>query len=92
VAKLNIEDPHPVARTDSADVAEFKAQKYLVDSTESLKKARFVPADANYSKVIGAIQKATGRVAAAEMSADDAAKRYADDLKQAIGADKVITQ
>jgi hypothetical protein len=42
--------------------------------------------------VIGAIQKATGRVAAGEMSADDAAKRYTDDLKQAIGADKVITQ
>lgn len=92
VAKLNIEDPHPVARTDSAEVAEFKAQKYLVDSTESLKKARFVPADPNYGKVIGAIQKATGRVAAGEMSADDAAKRYVDDLKQAIGADKVITQ
>ena len=92
VAKLNIEDPHPVARTDSADVAEFKAQQYLVDSTEALKKARFIPTDANYGKVIGAIQKATGRVAAGEMSPDDAAKRYTDDLKQAIGADKVITQ
>jgi multiple sugar transport system substrate-binding protein len=92
VAKLNIEDPHPVARSDSADVAEFKAQPYLVDSTKALEKARFIPPDANYGKVIGAIQKATGRVAAGEMSADDAAKRYTDDLKQAIGADKVITQ
>jgi multiple sugar transport system substrate-binding protein len=92
VAKLNIEDPHPVARSDSADVAEFKAQPYLVDSTKALEKARFIPTDANYGKVIGAIQKATGRVAAGEMSADDAAKRYTDDLKQAIGADKVITQ
>jgi multiple sugar transport system substrate-binding protein len=92
VAKLNIEDPHPVARSDSADLPEFKAQPYLVNSTKALEKARFVPADANYGKVIGAIQKATGRVAAGEMSADDAAKRYTDDLKQAIGADKVITQ
>jgi multiple sugar transport system substrate-binding protein len=92
VAKLNIEDPHPVARSDSADVAEFKAQQYLVDSTKALEKARFIPTDANYGKVIGAIQKATGRVAAGEMSADEASKRYTDDLKQAIGADKVITQ
>ena len=92
VAKLNIEDPHPVARTDSADVAEFKAQQYLVDSTEALKKAKFIPTDSNYGKVIGAIQKATGRVAAGEMGFADAAKRYTDDLKQAVGADKVITQ
>lgn len=92
VAKLNIEDPHPVARTDSAEVAEFKANKYLVDSTESLKKARFVPPDANFGKVVGVIQKATARVATGEMSADDAAKRYTDELKQAVGADKVITQ
>jgi len=92
VAKLNIEDPHPVARSDSADVAEFKAQPYLVDSTKALEKARFIPTDANYGKVIGVIQKATGNVASGQMSVDDAAKRYADDLKQAIGADKVITQ
>src|SRR5438132_2369379 len=50
------------------------------------------PTDANYGKVIGVIQKATGNVASGQMSVDDAAKRYADDLKQAIGADKVITQ
>jgi multiple sugar transport system substrate-binding protein len=92
VAKLNIEDPHPVARTDSATVAEFAAQKYLVDSTKSLEKAKFVPPDANFGKVVTQIQKATGRAATREMSPDDAAKRYAEDLKQAIGADKVITQ
>ncbi len=92
VAKLNIEDPHPVARSDSADVAEFKAEKYLVDSTKSLEKAKFLPPDPNFGKVLTAIQKATGRVATAEMSADDAAKRYSDDLKQAIGAGNVIDQ
>ncbi|MFN2519429.1 MAG: extracellular solute-binding protein [Candidatus Limnocylindria bacterium] len=92
VAKLNVADPHPVARTDSADVAEFKAQKYLVDSTESLKKAKFTPVDADFGKVIGAIQKATSRAASGETSPADAAKRYTDDLKQALGADKVVTQ
>ena len=92
VAKLNIEDPHPVARTDSADVAEFKANKYLVDSTKALDKAKFVPPDPNFGKVIGAIQKATSRVATAENTPDDAAKRYSDDLKQAVGASLVIDQ
>ncbi len=92
VAKLNVADPHPVARTDSADVTEFKAEKYLVDSTESLKKARFTPVDAEFGKVIGAIQKATSRAASGEASPADAAKRYTDDLKQALGADKVVTQ
>lgn len=92
VAKINIEDPHPVARSDSADVAEFKAQQYLVDSTKSLEKARFLPPDPNLSKITTAIQKATGRVANGDSSPDDAAKQYSADLKQAIGADKVIEQ
>lgn len=92
VAKLNIEDPHPVARTDSADVAEFKADPYLVASTDALKKARFTPVDAAYPKVQQAIQKATARVAAGEVSPTEGAQRFTDDLKQAVGADKVTTQ
>jgi len=92
VAKINIEDPHPVARSDSADVPEFKAQQYLVDSTKSLEKAKFVPPDPNLSKITTAIQKATGRVANGDSTPDDAAKQYSADLKQAIGADKVVEQ
>ncbi len=92
VAKINIDDPHPVARSDSADVAEFKAQQYLVDSTKALEKAKFVPPDANFGKVIIAIQKATGRVATSEMGPDDAAKQYSADLKQALGASLVVDQ
>jgi len=92
VAKINIEDPHPVARSDSADVPEFKAQQYLVDSTKSLEKAKFLPPDPNLSKITTAIQKATGRVANGDSSADDAAKQYSADLKQAIGAALVIEQ
>jgi len=61
VAKLNIEDPHPVARTDSADVPEFKANQFLVDSTKSLEKAKFTPVDAAWGKVVSAIQSATER-------------------------------
>lgn len=91
VGKLNAEDPHPVARADAAEVAEFKSSKYLVDSTEALKKARFTSPSAAYPKVQQAIQKATARIASGEVSADEAAQRYTDDLKQALGADMVTS-
>ena len=51
-----------------------------------------MPPDPGYSKVIESIQKATARVAAGEVGPDDAAKRYTDDLTQALGADKVTSQ
>jgi ABC-type glycerol-3-phosphate transport system substrate-binding protein len=91
VGKLNAEDPHPVARTDAADVAEFKSNKYLVDSTAALAKAKFTTPSPDYPKVVQAIQKATARVASGEVGADEGAKRYTDDLKQALGADKVTS-
>jgi multiple sugar transport system substrate-binding protein len=92
VAQLNIGDPHPVARTDSAELPEFQALKFLVDSTESLKSAKFIPPDPNYGKVITAIQTATGSVAAGDASPEDAATRLAEDLARTIGDDKVVTQ
>ncbi|MDQ6795364.1 MAG: extracellular solute-binding protein [Chloroflexota bacterium] len=91
VGKLNAEDPHPVARKDAAQVAEFKASKYNLDATAALEKAKFVPPDPGYSKVIEAIQKATARVAGGTVSPDDASKKYTDDLIQGLGADKVTT-
>jgi len=92
VAQLNIQDPHPVARTDSAQVPEFVANKFLVDATDSLKSARFVPPDPNYGKYITAVQTATGNVATGDASPEDAAKRFAEDLARTIGDDKVVTQ
>jgi multiple sugar transport system substrate-binding protein len=92
VAKLNIEDPHPVARTDSAELPEFQALKFLVDSTESLKSAKFIPPDPNYGKVITAIQTATGSVASGDASPEDAANRLAEDLARTLGDDLVVTQ
>ena len=70
---------------------EFQANKFLVDSTESLKKARFTPVDAAWNKVIQAIQSATDRVASGEATPEDAAKRYTDDLKRAVGDANVVT-
>lgn len=92
VGKLNAEDPHPVARTDAAQVAEFKSDPYLVASTDALKKAKFTAPDPNYPKVQQAIQKATARVAAGQVDANAGSQMYTDDLKQAIGADKVTSQ
>jgi multiple sugar transport system substrate-binding protein len=91
VAKLNIDDPHPVARMDSADVAEFKANQFLVDSTQSLAKAKFTPVDAAWGKVITAIQAATERAATGDGTPDDIVKRFSDDLKRTIGDDKVVS-
>ena len=91
VAKLNIEDPHPVARTDSADVAEFKSDQFLVDSTKSLEKAKFTPVDAAWGKVITAIQSATERAATGDGSPEDIVKRFSDDLRRTIGDDKVAS-
>ena len=91
LAKIDTANQYALV-TNVPDVPEFKAQKYLVDSTKSLEKAKFLPPDPNLSKITTAIQKATGRVANGDSSADDAAKQYSADLKQAIGADKVVEQ
>jgi len=89
VARLNIEDPHPVARTDAAALPEFQEQPFLVASTDSLAQARFVPNDPNYGKVVEVIQRATGRVAAGEATPQEAAERYAEDLARAVGEENV---
>lgn len=91
VARLNLEDPHPVARTDAAALPEFRENRFLVDATRSLDSARFLPPDANWGKVVGAIQQATGRVATGEASPEEAAERYLDDLRRAVGDENVAT-
>lgn len=91
VGKLNAEDPHPVARADAAQIPEFKSSQYLLDSTAALKNARFTAPTADYQKVILAIQTATARVASGTLGADAASQRYTEDLKQAVGADKVTS-
>lgn len=89
--RLTWEDPHPVARVDAVKVPEYRNDKFLVDATESLRRAHFTPVDADYGKVVSAIQRATVLVASGEASPDDAAVRYAEDLRAALGAARVIT-
>jgi maltose-binding protein MalE len=76
---------------DSADVAEFKADQFLVDSTKSLAKAKFTPVDASWGKVISAIQSATERAATGDGTADEIVKRFSDDLKRTVGDDQVVS-
>ncbi len=91
VGRLNVEDPHPVARVDSVKVPEYRADRFLVDASESLRRAHFPPVDADFGKVIAAIQTATARVATGATGPDEAAARYTDDLREAVGAAKVVT-
>lgn len=91
VGRLNWEDPHPVARADSVRLPEYRADKYLVDSTESLRRAYFTPVDVAWGKVMVAIQQMTGAVASGELSPALAASRYTDDLRQIAGPSRVVT-
>jgi multiple sugar transport system substrate-binding protein len=92
VGRLNAEDPHPVARVDSVRVPEYRSDRFLVDSADSMRRAYFLPPDADYGVVTMAIQAATLRVATGEMSPDQAAARYAADLREMISADKLVVQ
>jgi multiple sugar transport system substrate-binding protein len=91
VAHLNVEDPHPVARVDAVRVPEYSREKFLVDSTESLRRAYFIPPDPAYPKVIAAMQHATALVASGEAGPDDAAQAYTAELVRSIGLDRVMT-
>lgn len=92
VGKLNAEDPHPVARVDSVRVPEYRSDRFLVDSTESLRRAYFTPPDAAYGRVISVIQSTTAAVATGELTPDQATARYAAGLREAVGAGKVVIQ
>jgi multiple sugar transport system substrate-binding protein len=92
VGKLNAEDPHPVARVDSVRVPEYRGDRFLVDSTESLRRAYFTPPDAAYGRVTSVIQSVTAAVASGELTPDQAAARYAAGLREAVGAGKVVLQ
>jgi multiple sugar transport system substrate-binding protein len=92
VGRLNAEDPHPVARVDAVRVPEYRQERFLVDSTESLRRAYSVPPDAAYGAVVGVIQSITAGVARGEMSPEEAASRYTQDLRQIVGPNRVTLQ
>lgn len=91
VAQLNIDDPHPVARLDSAALPVFQEEQYLVDATASLEQAVFLPASADLAAVTEVIQTATGAVATGDATPDEAAERFAQDLRRAVGEENVVT-
>jgi multiple sugar transport system substrate-binding protein len=92
VGRLNAEDPHPVARVDSVRVPEYRGDKFLVESTESMRRAYFTPPDAEYPHVTAAIQTATFRVATGELTPDETARRFLAELRETVGANRVVSQ
>jgi multiple sugar transport system substrate-binding protein len=92
VAAIDLADPHPVARSDAAELPAYQADRYLVEATASLQQARFNPPSPHYLDLIPIIQKATGLVATGEAAPEEAAARYAEDLERVLGADNVVTQ
>ncbi len=85
VAKINIEDPHPVARLDSAELPEFKGIKYLYDCTQILAQAKFEPMAPGISKFGNRVQLMTGRVASGEMSPDEALRKFIEEMRMDFG-------
>ncbi len=89
VAKINLEEAHPVARMDSANLPEFKSQKYLVDSTEALKYAKYPPLQPELSKIAYRIKLLTGAVASGRKTIEEAMRDYINDVKADVGANNV---
>ncbi len=91
VADINIEDPHPVARMDSAALPRFQAEPYLVDSTNALDSAIFLPVVPELNDVSTIVQKITGEIATGDLDAAGAAQRYAQELTALVGAGNVVS-
>jgi multiple sugar transport system substrate-binding protein len=90
LADLNIEDPHPVARMDAAALPQFQAQTYLVDCTNALGAAIFLPALPQLNDVSLIVQNITGEVATGDLDAAGAAQRYAEELTTLVGGGNVV--
>ncbi|MDQ3044398.1 MAG: extracellular solute-binding protein, partial [Chloroflexota bacterium] len=60
VAGIDLADPHPLARSDAADLPAVQADTFLADATAALAVARFAPPSPAYLNLIPIIQKATG--------------------------------
>ena len=92
VGAINAEDPHPVARTDAAEVEEFASNQFLVDSTTSLESAIFLPTSAKLGDVALVVQDVTGLIAAGEATPEEALERYRDGVIQAVGEENTVVQ
>ncbi len=92
VGAINAEDPHPVARTDAAEVEAFASNQFLVDSTTSLESAVFLPANPKLGDVALVVQDVTGLIAAGEATPEEALERYKQGLIQAVGEENTVAQ
>jgi multiple sugar transport system substrate-binding protein len=91
-AAISLADPHPVARTDAAELPAYQADRFLLDATATLASARIAPPSPYYLQLIPIVQRATGLVATGEAKPEEAAARYRADLERVLGADNVVSQ
>jgi multiple sugar transport system substrate-binding protein len=89
---FNLADPHIPARADAAADPAFQASPFLAAMIASVSALRIGPPDPAYRKLIGIVQNATGIVATGEAAPDEAVQRYSEELTNALGAEKVVSQ
>ncbi len=92
VTRLNLDDPHVPARSDSIADPGFQDSAFNKAMVETIDSMVMLGPDPSYQELVGIIQNATGIVATGEVSAEDAAKRYGEELTRVLGADNVVKQ
>jgi multiple sugar transport system substrate-binding protein len=89
---INLSDPHIPPRQDAIDDPQFQDGGFLQAMVESLDVCVFNPPDPSYQELIGIIQNATGIIATGETTADEAVKRYSEELTRVLGKENVVSQ
>lgn len=92
VTRLNLDDPHVPARSDSIADPGFQDSAFNKAMVETIDSMVMLGPDPSYQELVGIIQNATGIVATGEVNATEAARRYGDELTRVLGADNVVKQ
>ncbi|WP_353949081.1 extracellular solute-binding protein [Sporolactobacillus sp. Y61] len=79
-------------RDDAAKDPEYLKKPFIKEATEALKNAYFRPKNDLYPKVSIAIQQMVESVATEQKSPNEAAAKYASDVKGIVGAENTETQ
>ena len=86
---FNLEDPHPSPRKDAVNHPDYQANQYLVDATNTLQCACFLPNDPDWGKVKEAINTMTEWVVTGEKTPEEAMNDFANLMQYIVGADKI---
>lgn len=89
---LNTASPHIPPRRDAAADPAFQRTPFLQAMVASIDRLRVMPPDPSYRRLITVIQNATGIVATGEATPEEAIKRYAEEMTNILGKDRVVSQ